>query len=148
MKMINKKQKKTTGRKQAFKYLAISLAFIFGGLFFSEVASAASSNGMDLAGVSNQIKTNFKSLAELITAAAYIAGFGFAFAAILKFKAHKDNPTQIPVGTPIALLFIAAALIFLPSILTMGGKTVFGNNGKAGNIGGTDVVHGFKSDSN
>lgn len=28
-----------------------------------------------------------------------------------------DNPTQIPIGTPIALAFIAAALEFLPSIL-------------------------------
>ena len=145
MKMINKKQKKTTKRKQAFKYLVISLAFIFGGLFFSEITSAASSSGMDLGGVANQIKTNFSGVAKLITAGAYIAGFGFAFAAILKFKAHKDNPTQIPVGTPIALIFIAAALIFLPSVLTMGGKTVFGNNGKSGGIGGTDVVNSTNS---
>jgi intracellular multiplication protein IcmD len=35
----------------------------------------------------------------------------------MKFKQHKDNPTQTPIGTPIALVFIAAALLFLPSIL-------------------------------
>ena len=28
-----------------------------------------------------------------------------------------DSPTQIPIGTPIALVFIAAALQFLPSII-------------------------------
>jgi hypothetical protein len=28
-----------------------------------------------------------------------------------------DNPTQIPIGTPIALVFIAAALLFIPSVL-------------------------------
>jgi hypothetical protein len=28
-----------------------------------------------------------------------------------------DNPTQIPIGTPIALIVIAAALQFLPSII-------------------------------
>lgn len=40
--------------------------------------------------------------------------------------ALKDKPTQIPVGTPIALLFIAAALLFLPSILGVAGETMFG----------------------
>ena len=28
-----------------------------------------------------------------------------------------DNPVQVPIGTPIALVFIAAALQFLPSII-------------------------------
>jgi hypothetical protein len=28
-----------------------------------------------------------------------------------------DNPIQIPIGTPIALVFIAAALLFIPSVL-------------------------------
>jgi intracellular multiplication protein IcmD len=36
--------------------------------------------------------------------------------AILHFKQHKDGPTQIPIGTPISLEFIAAALLFLPTI--------------------------------
>jgi bacteriocin-like protein len=27
------------------------------------------------------------------SAGAYIAGFGFAVGSVLKFKAHKDNPT-------------------------------------------------------
>lgn len=32
----------------------------------------------------------------------------------------------MPVGTPIALLFISAALIFLPSIFSASGGTIFG----------------------
>ena len=28
-----------------------------------------------------------------------------------------DNPIQVPIGTPIALVFIAAALLFIPSVL-------------------------------
>ena len=38
------------------------------------------------------------SIAKAITAGAYVAGFGFGIAAIAKFKAHKDNPTQIHIG--------------------------------------------------
>lgn len=65
------------------------------------------------------------SLAQLITAGSYVGGFAFAVGAILKFKAHKDNPTQASISTPIVLLFVAAALIFLPSIFKSTGGTLF-----------------------
>lgn len=71
--------------------------------------------------------SNLSALAKLITAGAYVAGFGFALGAIAKFKAHKDNPTQIPIGTPIALVFIAAALLFSPAIFGTTGTTLFGS---------------------
>ena len=70
----------------------------------------------------------FTSLTKLITAGSYLAGLGFSIGAIMKFKQHKDNPTQIPIGTPIALVFIAAALLFLPSILSVTGYTMFGSS--------------------
>ena len=89
-----------------------------------------------IGGVAKTIISNFGALARLITAGSYIAGFAFSVGAILKFKAHKDNPTQIPIGTPIALIFIAAALIFLPSIFTTAGHTLFGSSGQVGGVYG------------
>ena len=41
--------------------------------------------------------------------------------AVFNFKQHKDNPTQTPVGMPIALVAVAAALLFLPSIIGVAG---------------------------
>lgn len=79
--------------------------------------------------VAENVTSTFDRMAELITAGSYIAGLGFAIGAILKFKAHKDNPTQIPVGTPVALMFVAAALIFLPSMFEVAGGTLFGDDG-------------------
>lgn len=73
---------------------------------------------------------SFKSVAKLITAGSYLAGLGFSIGAIMKFKQHKDNPTQVPIGTPIALVFISAALLFLPTILGSVGMTMFGSAGK------------------
>lgn len=87
-----------------------------------------------------QITNSFAGLAKLITAGAYIAGMGFALTAILKFKAHKDNPTQIPIGTPIALLFIGGALLFLPNLFSIAGMTIFGSTSNVGSIYG---VTGF-----
>ena len=73
----------------------------------------------------------------------YVLGMGFAVGAVFKFKAHKDNPTQIPVGTPIALIFIAAVLIFLPSIFDVAGTTLFGTQAqKAGYDGANEYTGG------
>ena len=75
-----------------------------------------SSSGITVGDMADSITSSFTNLTKLITAGSYLAGIGFSTAAILKFKQHKDNPTQIPVGTPIALLAVSAALTFLPSI--------------------------------
>lgn len=126
---------KLASRKTGMMILTTALCLSVG------VAVAASSQ--NLGTVADTVRSSFDAVAKLITAGAYVAGFGFAFAAILKFKAHKDNPTQIPVGTPIALLFVAAALIFLPSVFTVSGHTVFGSAAKAGKVSGTASVPGL-----
>lgn len=67
--------------------------------------------------MSASLTQSFESLERLIGSGASLAGLGFSVGAIMKFKQHKDNPTRIPLGTPISLVFIGAALLFLPSLL-------------------------------
>lgn len=93
------------------------------------IAGEAVAADKGLGGMASSVTSSFESLAKLITAGSYLAGLGFAISAILKFKQHKDSPAQIPIGTPIALVFIAAALLFLPSILGIAGATMFGTGG-------------------
>lgn len=102
----------------------------------AEVALAGNADG--LGGVAQTVTGNLSNVAKLITAGSYVAGLGFAISAILKFKAHKDNPTQIPVGTPIALVFIAAALLFLPSLMKSAGSTLFKSGGQVATSKGID----------
>jgi hypothetical protein len=45
----------------------------------------------------------------------------------------NQTPSQIPIGTPISLLFIGAALVFLPKLFDVGGNQLFG----VGNLGGS-----------
>lgn len=90
-----------------------------------------------LGNMASTIVKSFENLTKLITAGSYLAGLGFSIGAIMKFKQHKDNPTQIPIGTPIALIFIAAALLFLPTILSVTGATMFGNNAQTATPEGT-----------
>lgn len=79
--------------------------------------------------VAAQVTTNISNLARLVTAASYVAGMAFAVGAIVKFKAHKDNPTTIPISQPIFMLFVAAALIFIPTVFQVSGATLFGASG-------------------
>lgn len=111
--------------------------------FYTSLALAADSNDDNLGKVASTITGSFGQLAKLITAGAYMAGIGFCMASMLKFKAHKDNPTQIPIGTPIALLFIGAALIFLPNIFKIAGYTIFGGTSGAGGVSGTTGLSGM-----
>lgn len=99
------------------------------GLLICVSKNAAAGNSFTLGQMASQITNSFEQLAKLITAGSYIAGLGFSIGAILKFKQHKDNPTQIPIGTPIALVFISAVLLFLPSFLGAVGSTMFGQGG-------------------
>jgi len=98
---------------------------------------------MTLGDMALTITKSFEGLAKLITAGAYMAGIGFVMASMLKFKAHKDNPTQIPIGTPIALLFVGSALIFLPHIFIIAGYTIFGGTGGAAGISGNTGLAGL-----
>lgn len=81
-------------------------------LVAASVASPASAQPQDaLRGVTAEMK-------PLVTGASYIADTGFVVSAIFKFKMHQDNPSSTPIETPTALVFIGAALVFLPSVLS------------------------------
>lgn len=108
--------------KSNYKYWLIS-GVCFGLIAFVSQNAAA---GGTLGTMASSITATFGAVGKLITAGSYVAGLGFSIGAIMKFKQHKDNPTQIPIGTPIALVFISAALLFLPTLLQFTGQTMFG----------------------
>lgn len=108
-------------------YFALGL-FLVGGLF--TVAHAA--GGQNLGEIATNVKGNLGAVEQLIIALCYIGGIAFAGAAIMKFKQYKDNPQSGTLGQPIALIFIAAALVWLPQIIKTSGATVFGDTTGAG----------------
>ncbi len=97
-----------------------------------------------LGDVADRLNEALKPVYSLIVGISVVAGVGFAIAAVFKFKQHKDNPTQIPVGTPIALVFIAAALIFMPSMVKVLGDSMFSTSRSGytwlGTDAGTDIA--------
>ena len=119
--MNNKVISKSDYKAWLISFMCISLIALV-----SQDAAASPSLGK----MASSMYGSFSNVAKLITSGSYLAGLGFSIGAIMKFKQHKDNPTQVPIGTPIALVFIAAALLFLPTILGVTGQTMFGQSGK------------------
>lgn len=118
--------------KKWFKLLTI-----VGLVFFTEYCFA----GKETIGtMASSITSTFGSVGKLITASSYVAGLAFAISSILKFKQHKDNPQQTPIGQPIGLLFIAIALLFLPSITGALGNTAFSAGGQTAGPEGTEIT--------
>ncbi len=78
------------------------------------------------------LKQTFLIIRELMTAAAYASGVGFSMIGLFKFKAYKDNPAQIPLSTPIALLAVGAGLLFLPTVFDISGDALFGSDARSG----------------
>ncbi len=112
-----------------------SLLLLAGAILcLSTGAALAAASGLGT--VAANVTGNLANIAKLITAAAYVAGFGFAVGAIIKFKAHKDNPTQVPLSQAIAMLFVGAALIFAPSVFKSTGQTLFGTTSGSGTVSG------------
>jgi intracellular multiplication protein IcmD len=97
-----------------------------------------------LGGMATTATQSLGPIARLITAASYVAGLAFAVGAVVKFKTHKDNPTQVPIGTPIAMLFVGAALIFIPSVFKAVGTTMFGASGVASTPSGITTIDSKK----
>lgn len=71
--------------------------------------------------------TSFRGIYKLIYVGSYISGFAVISTAIFKLKQVKDNPTQIPVSTPIVLFVCGTLLMILPSIIAPAGETLFGS---------------------
>ncbi len=120
------------------RYIKGSLYFLlaFVCLFAGTVFASGTGSTAGLGGIAEQVTKSFFSIGKLMIAVSYIAGIGFAIGGIFKFKQHKDNPTQIPLGTPLALLVIGIALVFLPSFFGPAGETLFGGGANTQTPGG------------
>lgn len=100
-----------------------------------------------IAGIATTLTAQLNALATLIGTVGFVAGMLFTIAALFKLKQHKDNPTQVPVGTPLMMIAIGASLMFLGNFIKPLGETLFGagEGGKGPSAGGaaTGLTSGF-----
>jgi intracellular multiplication protein IcmD len=116
----------------SFMKKGVVLSILALTFFFTDLALAGDGGAQGIGTLATNITGSFRALGMLILAIAFLAGIGFVMAAIFKFKQHKDNPTQIPLGTPVAMLVIGIVLIFLPNLILPAGTTIFGGSAQTG----------------
>ena len=105
------------------------------------LATDSGTSTTGIGGIAANVKAQLVGVADLISQVAFVAGMGFFVAAVFKFKQHKDNPTQVPVGTPLTMIVISAALMFMGNFIQPLGETLF-TDAQAGSSAG-DIRSGF-----
>lgn len=109
---------------KTLQYVCLFATAAFFLFHFGDVLAATDASEKGLGAVAKRVTGALPEITRLIMGISYVAGVGFAVAGIIKFKQHKDNPAQVPLGGPIAMIFIAAALIYLPTIIESAGETI------------------------
>lgn len=132
---MQKKYRPVRKQEDGCQSKSLILGFLTIGLCLLSDMVFAASSGEGIAKVAGQVEGQITAIANLLVIVAYVAGVGFALGGVIKFKAHRDNPQQVPLSAPIVLLAVGACLLFLPSILTTAGETVFGSEGKKASEG-------------
>lgn len=90
------------------------------------MADAMAQTGTGLTGMISQGKGQFETVTDLISTISYIAGIGFLFKAILKFKEHNESKGQVPLSNAIVLFIVAGCLLGLPYMVNVSKSTTTG----------------------
>ena len=117
-------------QRKVYQYLIGSALFLIAGY------ALAQGGGDTIGKVADNLTATMISFTKLISAGSYVAGISLALVALVKFKAHKDAPTQTALSMPLILLAVATGLIFLPSVINTIGASLFGGNGQQANSQG------------
>lgn len=119
-----------------YRFFRLSFRFLvlLSASFFC-TAPVWAKTAQDIGDVFYNLAGQYSSIGLLIVAVSAISGLGFGIAAAYKFKQYKDNPTQIPIGTPVALLVVSVLMWFMPAIVRPAAKSMFGSGVESGTYG-------------
>lgn len=93
------------------------------GLIFLGLFSFVSSGyaGVSLGEMANNVLGPMNGLGKLLGYVCILGGIGMLFGAILQYKAHRENPSQVRLTTPVFLVVVGIVLLILPFIGVISG---------------------------
>lgn len=104
------------------------------GLFALLATEAMAQSPAGFSGLVTTAKGQFQSVTDLIGTVSYIAGIGFLFKAILKFKEHNESKGQVPLSNAIVLFVVAGCLLGLPYMVSVSKTTTLGAGASSSGI--------------
>lgn len=78
--------------------------------------SYAYSDALSLGDMANWMMGPVNGLGKVFGYICLIGGIGMILGALLQYKAHRENPSQVRLTTPVFLLVVGVILIILPLI--------------------------------
>ncbi len=116
--------------KKAVK-VALSVVASVLGFYVSSVLAEATNIGT----MASDVTSTLGNIAGMLQGASYVAGIGLTIGSLFKFKQHKENPQQAPLGSCMAMLLVGISLIFMPSLVNIAGGTLgMSSLGTAGSV--------------
>ena len=143
---VNKLADEATAKLAAYKQALIALGNSQAAQTKTALSVKVAAPVTDLGVMATHLGLAFPIFGKLVIATCYVAGIGFGLATAYKFKQYKDNPTQIPIGTPLALFVVSVLLVFMPGLIKPAAVTLFGSD-VTSNTKGFGVVGETKAGS-
>lgn len=106
-------------------YKFLILAVVVVALTMTTFPALAQEN---FGGVADRVSGQLGAFGKLAMGALFLAGIGVAAGAAFKFKAHSENAQQTPLKIPLFWTIVAAILIAIPTFLSVGKTSLFGDN--------------------
>lgn len=69
-----------------------------------------------LGDIANNLLGPTRGITQLMYGVSYVAGAGMLIMALMQYKAHRDNPSQVRLGTPIAFFIFGLIFVLIPLI--------------------------------
>lgn len=99
------------------------LAKIFIFLFIFIIAGQAMADVITVGDASRWLMGPVNGLGKVFGYMCLIGGIGMILGAFLQYRAHRENPSQVRLSTPVFLLIVGIILIILPYVGLLSGYT-------------------------
>lgn len=102
-------------------FMLIGVAFF---LFAPEIYAQETTKG--IGGLSKRLTEQLPGFADVLAIIVYVAAVFLGLKGILKLKESNESNGQVKMGTAVTYLVCSVLCFALPSLLQMGGETIFG----------------------
>ena len=127
--------------KRSVRILAKPLSCIVGlGLLVTSALTFADGTPVTISSIAANMTSTVTYAVEIMSSVALACGIVLMVIGILKFKAHKDQPTQIPLSTGLMYLCVGAALTMVPILIpTFNSALVGADSNSVSNVDGSQM---------
>jgi intracellular multiplication protein IcmD len=134
MKLISRVFKKVSITSSFARPIALLLGLCTLGISSLSFADDA----ITIAGIATNMQSTVASAVDIAIMIAIAVGITLVVVGIVKLKAHKDQPTQIPLSTGLMYICVGAALTMVPALIPTFNQALVGTSSTA-QVDGSDI---------